>query len=399
MPSRRDVLAGLGSITLAGTAGCLGLVEDQFSPGTDATTDWPMPRYDPVNTGFVPDANAPRSGVIERWAADPGYDVSTPAVVDGTVFTPAASGLAAIDGGSGEELWRFRPTEHDPWPTPPVVHDGTVYVTMADETLYAVAADSGEERWSVGGASRQVPPHLVAGDLVNDPLVLVGGENGVVRALDPDSGAEQWRLDTFGGVTAMAYYGRGFYVGTTGGEVYSYFPEAGRPPRERWRRKLGGQISGIIPTSNGIVVSAFGASLVALRDNGGAGSTAWIAEDRHAGFSPVYAGSYVYSAGPDSLSSIRVYDQNLHWRAGDDFGTTAPVAAGDTLYVPKENSVIAFDLGGGVGGSDLSFGGKRWEHRIESGFIQGLAVADGALFVACEATEDGNSSLFCLESA
>lgn len=60
---------------------------------------------------------------------------------------------------------------------------------------------------------------------MNDPLVLVGGEDGIVRALDPDSGAERWRLDTFGGVTAMAFDQRRLYVGTTGGEVYSYFPE------------------------------------------------------------------------------------------------------------------------------------------------------------------------------
>ncbi|MFB6176555.1 MAG: dehydrogenase, partial [Halobaculum sp.] len=120
MPSRRDVLAGLGSVSLTGTTGCLGFGEDQFSPGTDATTDWPMPRHDPRNTAFAPDAKAPRTGVTERWAVDPGYDVSTPAIVDGIAFTPAASGLAAIDAGSGEELWRFRPAEPDPCPTPPV---------------------------------------------------------------------------------------------------------------------------------------------------------------------------------------------------------------------------------------------------------------------------------------
>ena len=395
MPSRRDVLAGFGSVTLAGTAGCLGLGDDQFSPGTDATTDWSLPRHDPRNTAFAPEAEAPRTGVTERWAVEPGIGVETPAIVDGTVFAPATSGLVAIDSSSGEELWQFTPTEHDPWPTPPVVHAGTVYLTMADDRLYAVDSDSGEQEWSVGKASREVPPHLVAGDLVNDPLVLVGGENGVVRALDPDSGAEQWRLDTFGGVTAMAYDPRGLYIGTTGGEVYSYFPEAGRTPREQWRRKLDGQVSGILPTSNGVVVSTLGASLVTLRDNGGAGSTSWVAEDGHAGSPPVHAGSSVYSAGWESLSSIRVYDQNLQWRAGGNFGIIGPVAAGDTLYVPEETAVVAFDLDG----TNFSLGGKRWTHSVGDALVQSLAVADGALFVACQTRSDGDHSLLCLDPA
>ena len=401
MPSRRDVLGSLGSAVLAGTAGCLGTDDSGFSPGSDATTDWPMARHDPGNTAFAPEAKAPRADVNERWSAKPGFDVRTPAIVDGTVFTPAAEGLIALDGKSGDKLWRFAPTEQ-PWPSAPTVHNGVVYVTMVDgDALHAVDAKTGKEQWSLTDAgSVYSSPHLLAGQLVNNPLVLIGGANGIVRALEPATGNERWRLNTFGGVRTMAYDSRGLYVGTTGGEVYAYLPDGDNgAPRELWRRKVGSQIKSIVPTDNGTIVSTFGGPLTNLRNGAHAGTTDWVTKDQHAGSPPVHAGSWVYSAGWNSLSSLRVYDKNLHWRVDGKFGNTGPVAAGDTLYVPKENEVHAFDLAGGVGGGGFTFDAKRWTHSVESGGIQGLAIGDGALFVAIETHDDNDVSLLCLEPA
>jgi len=397
--SRRGLLRGLAGAALVGTAGCLGLEESPFSAGTDANADWPMARHDPANAAFAPDAAAPRTGVAERWAEDVGFDVRAPAVVDGTVYAPAAEGLVALDAESGEERWRFAPTEQ-PWPSPPVVHDGVAYVTMVDDdTLHAVDAESGEERWRLAGSGHvHASPHLLAGQLVDDPAILVGGHDGVVRALGP-GGDERWSVDAFGSVRAMAYDGRGLYVGTGGGEVYAYFPEEEAPPRELWRRKVGPQVEGIVPTANGVFVSTFGGPLTNLQDGAHAGTTRWVAEEAHAGSPPVHAGSWVYSAGWDSLSALRTYDKNLHWRVGGEFGNVGPVAAGDTLYVAGEGAIHAFDLDGGLGGGGFTVDAKRWSQPIESGGIQGLAVGAGALFVACEGQEAGDPSLFCLEPA
>lgn len=398
MPSRREVL---GSLALAGTAGCLGDRDARFTAGSDTAADWPMPRYDPANTAFAPDAAAPRTDVTERWSAAPGFDVRTPAIVDGTVFVPAAEGLIALDGASGDEQWRFAPSEQ-PWPSPPTVHDGTAYVTMVDDdTLHAVDAETGDEQWALTEATAAtIGPHLLAGDLVDDPLVLVGSENGVIRGLAPADGAERWRLDVFGGVRTMAYDSRGLYVGTRGGEVYAYaLGGDGDMPRERWRRKLGSQIEAITPTDNGVVVSTFGGPLRNLQDGAHAGTTDWIANERHAGSPPVRAGSWVYSTGWKSLSSLRLYDKNLYWRVSGTFGDAGPVAAGDTLYVPGGNNVQAVALSGGIGVGATTLGAKRWTHPIESGGIQGLAIGDGALFVACESHGDTDSSLLCLEPA
>ena len=391
MPSRRDLLAGLAGTGLASTAGCLGVTDDPFSAGSDATTDWPMARYDPANTAYAPDAVAPRTGVTERWSRKPDADVQTPTVADGTVFVPGA-GLTALDAETGDALWRYAPGEQS-WPASPTVVDGVVYVTVLDEdSVHAVDAGTGEPLWTVTGvAAAEVSPHLYGEPDADDSPLVVGGEDGLVVGLDRATGEERWRLDVFGQVRRFAHRQTRLYVGTAGGEVYAFgTADGGDAPSERWRTKVDSRVDGIVPADNGILVSTFGGPLTNLRDGHG-GATDWTAQERRARSPPVKAGSWVYSAGWDSVSSLRVYDTNLHWRADGDFGSTAPVAAGDTLYVPSQNAIHAYDLGGGAGGGGLTFGAKRWSQSLDVNFVQGLAVGEGALFAACEATEGGDS--------
>ena len=398
MPSRRAFLAGLVTAGTAATAGCLGAGEELFSAGTDANSDWRMPRYDAENSAFAPDAVAPRHGATERWSALDGFDVSAPAIVDGTVYVADTyDGLVALDGASGEELWRFAPGDR-PVFSQPVVYDGTVYV--GDDTLHAIDAASGEEQWSVGGVSSHDGPLLALSDEHGDPALFTGNERGEVSRITLD-GEVTWQDDFFGAVTALAVRFRTLYAGTASGEVYAYGTAGTHdtPPDERWRTEVGPRIESITPTSNGIVITSFGGPLTNIGRHGDATDQAWVTEWEHAGSPPVHAGSWLYSAGSDSVSSLREYDKNLHWRERGSFGFAGPVAAGDTLYVPGEAAVHAYDLDGGSGGGSLSFGTKRWRYDLPKSGVQGLAVGDGALFVACEPGTDKANALYCLEEA
>lgn len=392
MPSRRQLLTAT-SAGLAALAGCAGIDEDRFSPGADADTDWPMPRGTPGNTAFAPDATAPREGTSERWTHEDGFDVRTPVVADGTAFVPTAEALVALDTTDGAEQWRFAPDDQ-PWPAPPVVHDGTVFVTASDEDeLHALDAETGDELWSLGGDRHvHASPHLLAGELVNEPSVLVGDATGRVTALDPATGEPVWTVDLFGAVRAFAYRAPMLYVGTSSGEVSVFLVEERERPREQWRRQVDGAVEGIVPTANGIAVSSFGGPLVNLNGDA-AGAPSWTAAERRAGSTPVHAGSWFYSVGYDAASATRSYDGEVGWRATAPFGSAPPVAAGDTLYAAGEEAVHAFDLDGGGPLSD----GKRFSRSVPGGGIQGLAVADGALFVARQSTEGNATTLYCLE--
>lgn len=387
------MLAASGAALTGVLAGCTGIDEDSFSPGSDADTGWPMPRAGPRNTAFVSDATGPREGASERWTHEEGFDVRTPVVADGTAFVPTAEALIALDTTDGSERWRFAPDDQ-PWPAPPVVHDGTVFVTASDEDgMYALDAETGEELWSLGGDRRvHASPHLIAGELVNEPSLVVGDSTGRVAALDPASGESIWTVDLFGEVRAFAYRAPMLYVGTSSGEVSVFLVEERERPRELWRRQVDGAVEGIVPTANGIAVSSFGGPLVNLNGDA-AGAPSWTAEEQRAGSTPVKAGSWFYSAGYDAASATRTYDGEVGWRASVPLGSAPPVAAGDTLYVSGEESVHAFDLGGG---GPLS-SGKRFSYPVPGGGVQGLAVADGALFVARQSTEENAKTLYCLE--
>lgn len=399
MPSRRTFLASLATAGTAATAGCLDSEAGLFAAGTDASSDWPMPRYNPGNDAFAPDAVAPRKGATERWSALDGFDVFPPAIVDGTVYaTDTYGGLVALDGQTGDEQWRFAPGER-PIFSQPVIHDGTAYVGDGEGALRAVDAASGEQQWVTPGVSSHDGPILALSD-DGGPLVLFSGNRrGEVSRLDP-SGDVTWQDDLFGPVTELAASGRTLYVGTASGEVYAY-QTAGThdaPPDEHWRTEVGPRIESLTPTSNGLVVTSFGDPLTNIGRHGDATDPAWVAEFDHAGSPPVHAGSWLYSAGSDTVSALREYDKNLHWRERGSFGFAGPVAAGDTLYVPGEEAVHAYSLDGGIGGGAFSFGTKRWSYQLPGHGVQGLSVGDGALFVACEPGEDG-AALYCLEEA
>lgn len=401
MPSRRQVLAGLGSTGTAALAGCVGGDVD-FSPGTDADADWPMARYDPTNTAYSPDAKAPRDEVQERWTYQGGMATGPPAVADGTVVLPKAGELVALDSSSGRRQWRFAP-EDGPWFTAPIVHDGLVYVTARDEhDVFAMDAESGEEVWSLTDVDLgRAGVHLLSGEHVSEPVLYTGTDDGELLRLDAKTGELTWQADLFGEISAFGYRMPSLYVGTQGGEVYAFHDSVDGvdAPGEGWRRKVGSAVEAILPDEAGVLVHTFGEPLRCLQDGPHAGTTRWTVDEKWANSAPVHADNTVFTAGYESLMAFRDFDKDRKWRLDGRYDATGPVAAGDTLYASSGDAVHAFALDGGTGAFDQRFDAKRWSHPTPAGASEGLAVADGAVFAACDGSEESDVTLYCLESA
>lgn len=107
----------------------------------------------------------------------------------------------------------------------------------------------------------------------------------------------------------------------------------------------------------------------------------------------------LFTAGYDGVAAVRDHDKEVNWRYRGRYDATGPVAAGDTLYVSSGDAVHAVALDGGVGAAGVRLGAKRWSHPTPAGTVEGLAVADGAVFAACEGSEDDETTLYCLEPA
>ncbi|SFR54683.1 outer membrane protein assembly factor BamB family protein [Halogeometricum limi] len=396
MPSRRHLLAGVGSLATAGLAGCLDAVDDrseQFSPGSDHATDWPMPRYDAAQTAFAPDAVAPRNGATERWRTEARTPNGSPVVAGGVVYLPRAAGLVAYDAGSGEERWTYAP-EDSPWPGSPLVVGDTLYVPFgSDIGLHAIDANTGERRWSREDVDARTTP-VPARD---DDAVYAGSQRTGLHRLDGETGESMWERDVFGVPSALASdaFG-GLFVGTEGGHVYAFSDVTPESPREGWREDAGSAVESLLPTDEGLLVHTFSDPLRCRQGGLHAGSVRWEVEQEYANSPPVHAGVWVFSAGYDSVGSVREYDAAVGWRASGRYDRAAPVAAGDRLYVGNERGVHAFELSGGTGIGQFRLGGKRWSQSLST-TVEGLAVGDGALFAVTSGDDENPAALVAFD--
>jgi outer membrane protein assembly factor BamB len=89
-------------------------------------------------------------------------------------------------GTAGQERWSF---DSNTWFwARPLVVDGTVYVVDVDGIVFALNADSGVERWRSTASYGEVraEPALAGG------LLVVATRDGTLAAFDPTSGALRW---------------------------------------------------------------------------------------------------------------------------------------------------------------------------------------------------------------
>jgi hypothetical protein len=113
------------------------------------------------------------------WQYDAGGEAS-PVVVNGTVFVAGADGgLYAFDAvGGGPPIWLF-PTGSTVTSSPAYA-DGVLYVASG-QTLYAVDAATGTERWRISvGYVINTSPVVINGS------ILIGGKDGYLDAIAGD---------------------------------------------------------------------------------------------------------------------------------------------------------------------------------------------------------------------
>jgi outer membrane protein assembly factor BamB len=392
MPSRRQFLAGAGTAGIAGLAGCLEgsnpYYAGQEAPETDS---WAQPTFDELGSCYNPEPVGPREGVRERWSLDISLPSARPVVAGGLAFLPTASAVRAVDAATGEQQWRQSGGDSPMWPRSVLCHDGTLFVTLADDpALLALDAATGEPQWTFSPRGDGCYALLLEPDR---PTLFTGDDDGNVYALDPETGERRWRRELFGTVTSLANAIPELVVGTEAGEVYGLWPEDGRG---LWQRNLPGRI-GALATANGggPFVSLLGGPTVKLQSER-AGATTWET-DVWSADSFLVAGRSLFAAG-DELVSLDRRDGERQWTGGS---TTmcGPAGAGDTVYAASENEVAAYKFDGGLGLGGVRVDARRWSHRVEGRPEKGLVVADDAVFFLTEGGENESSTAYALESA
>ena len=398
MPSRRQLLAGagLGAAALgvgAAAVGGLGGFEPYYDGENEPDTVWwPQPAFDRIGSCYNPRPVGPRDGVAERWAIEIPGPSARPVVADGRAYLPTAEALLVVDAATGERLWREDAGDPPLWPRSVAVLDDTVYLTpVGDPPLLALDAATGDERWTVSEPEYGLRPLLLDPER---PTLYTGDGSGTVYALDPATGGVRWRTDVFGTVSSLVRSIPDVVVGTEAGEVYGLLQDDGRG---LWRQGVPGAVDALATANGrGAFVSTFGGPTMELDSRRG-GEPVWSA-DVWSADSFVVAGRNLFAAGR-RLVDLDVRGGDTQWTGG---GTTqcGPAAAGDTVYAASEERVTAYRIRGGVGVGGLRVDARRWSHPVEGRPEQGLAVADGAVFVLTEGGGRNERSMaYALEAA
>ncbi|SFD23608.1 Beta-barrel assembly machine subunit BamB [Thiohalospira halophila DSM 15071] len=256
-----------------------------------------------------------------------------------------------------ETQWKTRigrGTEGDHLRLAPAVGDGAIFATSRDGVVRAVEADSGLTRWE-----RDLDARLTGGTGYGNGRVVVATGDGEVRALDAETGERLWRGQVSAAVlSAPAVTESVIAVHSSDGKLFGLNADDGN---QRWvydrtvpSLTLRGTSAPRI--ADGYFVDGFGSGRIAAID-GRSGAVEWEAA----------------VATPSGRSELeRMVDVDA-----------PPVVANGTVYAAAyQGRTIAVDL---------DTGDTRWSREIPG--HAGVAVAGGTVYVV-----DSEDRLWALDA-
>lgn len=390
--STNDDLSSVASGTIPGEEG---------AADTDATDWWPTGAQNLGRTGVREDerptptvARPDREATLVDRARDlsdgelarfdsgplPGVALAAPPAGDGrgssddevAVYIGFGGGIARVDAPSTEERWRFE-TGCRVRATPAVARiDGseTVYVATTDGAVYALASETGRQRWS-----REIHGKVYGSPAVRDGSVYVGTDRRRVYALDAATGSEHWRVDTDGSVESAPACAGETLVVADDETVYALDRGDGRV---RWR--VDAERSGAPVVRDDVVYVTDGTAVraLALTD----GTERWRTDvgasltrqeyDGTRGVRPAVTVDRVFVSTETALCALDRIDGTREWTAEfDGRSRSAPVVAGPTVFVEHDRTIRALDRADGT---------ERWTGFGD--YDTTLAVGRDRLYVA-----------------
>jgi outer membrane protein assembly factor BamB len=323
--------------------------------------DAPMFRGNLAHTG-VYQGPGPRTLDRVKWVFPTGaYVIASPAVVGGTVYIGSTNGkLYALDAETGQQRWALKTGARVV--SSPAVADGLVYALSYDDTLYAVDATSGAARWkfATGGEHRYtathihgtLPVHEAMPDMYDTYLsspavwrgtVYVGSGDDNVYALDAKTGALKWKFRTGDVVhSSPAVVDGTVYIG--GWDTYFYALDAATG-KLRWRLKTGDDPE----YHNQIGVQS----------------------------SPTVANGVVYFGCRDNnLYAVDARSGAVKWKVGNHgaWVITSPAVADGKVYYANADGAAFFQVDAATGTPTLSF-------RATWYFFSSPAIAGGMAYI------------------
>jgi outer membrane protein assembly factor BamB len=126
----------------------------------------------------------------ELWVYNTRTTLGAAAYANKTIVVDdSGSQLHAVDAATGQKLWNFKASGDGVWQ--PAIKNGTVYFSTNDGSLHAVDLQTGRERWKT--AKEPKVATLLA---LDETHIYFGGENLNLFAVDQANGKIKWVYKT-----------------------------------------------------------------------------------------------------------------------------------------------------------------------------------------------------------
>ncbi len=169
------------------------------------------------------------------WKFNAGAPIrSTPWVTGSRVFFGTEAGEIFSLDHRGKEIWRYQ--ANHPFTGSPVAGDGIIYIAGRDGMVYALDADSGWVLWRY-----RMGRGTVATPTVHENRVYIGAADGVLYCLHAKRGKLIWQFQSKHQIAGSALIlGDRLYIGATDHHLYCLRLQDGSP---LWAFAVGGPIT------------------------------------------------------------------------------------------------------------------------------------------------------------
>ncbi len=333
--------------------------------------DWPRWRG-PNQDGITPGNdvfNAEPFALEMLWGRPLGIAYSGMSVVDGRVVTMFADGetdfLVAIDGASGNEIWRYRIAEMFPSRggseggpvSVPAIDHGTVYGLGAQGQLFAVNLKDGSEIWSANIVETlgAISPHFgfTSPPLIIDELLFLtaGGSDGRAFAgMNKKTGEILWTAGDgtveYQSPLSATLAGRQQIVAVTNETVFGLDPATGEIlwSHEHGTSQRGGSQFPVLIGDDRFLLtgrSESAAFKVTATDEGFEVDEAWRTDNLKGSFAtPVLYEGNIYGFSGDFLTCVSPEDGAKVWKSRPPGGQGLIVVDGHLVIYGAEGSLV-----------------------------------------------------------
>lgn len=323
--------------------------------------------------------------------------VATPAAGQSLQFRgdPSHRGVVATHGVErlGGVLWRFQ--TGGAVRSTPALADGVLYVGSSDGLLYALDTESGRIIWSFDADAPVATSPAVAGE-----VILVSGRDGVLHGVSRSSGHELWRVST-GPDRPLPWGHEGWdyihsspslahgtaYWGSGDGTLYALDPATGRA---RWRSEVDSRIRSTPAVVDDLLVFGDSEGYVHALD-ARTGEERWLFATDGVGYdsgdfgydrrqisaSPAIVDGEVLIGSRDAtLYSLSAEDGSLRWRF--DEGSAWVIAS---VAVDEDRVFSARSSSGNVRALDRATGEEIWRFSAGDFVFSSPVLVDDVLYL------------------